>query len=313
MQVKEHNPESVKHIIEVKAIFDQGWRRYYMFPWADGGNLWNLCENQGVIQHQREGTFIAGIFTQLLGLANALSVLHQNNYRHGDLKPENILVFQHQNGPAIWKIADLGLAKFHYDPTAMRFGPTSTRHGTFSYEPPEFLQDNEPTSRLYDIWSMGCIILQLITWLLYGLPGVDELTRSTRNPHQIGSTFWIQKATFIPGRWSRKVVHEVVRDHMKRIIKDDTVSGAIRDLVEVVRDKLLVVQLPRDYDSNWQPGYRANADRLHDELRDILGRGHNNHKYWSNGGMLFRNPPSAMSSATRSFGRGHNDVSSFLS
>lgn len=304
------NPVSVKHIIDVKAIFDQGRKRYYMFPWAEGGNLWDSCENRGVIEYRGEGRFIAGIFTQLLGLAEALSVLHQNNYRHGDLKPENILVFQRPNQQSIWKIADLGLAKFHFYPTAKRLGPTSTRHGTFSYEPPEFLQDDQPTSRLYDIWSMGCIILQLITWLLYGIPGVDELTRKTRNPHQTGSTFWNQKSTFIG--WGGKVVHEEVKIHMKKILKDVSASKAMRDLVEVVRDKLLVVQLPTDANKRWQQGYRANAETLHDELRKILERGGVNQKYWFNGGTLFRNPPNAMSLATRSRGRGRNDVSSFI-
>lgn len=303
-------PESVKHIIDVKAIFDQGRKRYYMFPWADRGNLWDLCQNRGVIPYRGEGRFIAGIFAQLLGLAKALSVLHQNNYRHGDLKPENILVFQRHNQPAIWKIADLGLAKFHRDPTEKRFGPTSTRHGTFSYEPPEFLQDHQPTSRLYDIWSMGCIILQLITWLLYDLPGVDELTRRTHNPHQTGSTFWNQKYSLVG--WSGKVVHEGVRSHMKKIVKDAAGSGAIRDLAEVVRDKLLVVRLPRDGNKKWQPGYRANADTLYDELRDISRRGEHDPKYWFSGGTLFRQPPNAMSSATRSLGRGQNVVSPFI-
>lgn len=296
----------MRHIIDVKAIFDQGRKRYYMFPWANGGNLWDLCQNRGVMQQRGEGRFIAGIFAQLLGLAKALSVLHHNGYRHGDLKPENILVFQRQNQPAIWKIADLGLAKFHLDPTAKRFGPTSTRHGTFSYEPPEFLQDHQPTSRLYDVWSMGCIILQLITWLLYDLPGVDELTTRTRNPHQPGSTFWNQRITLVG--WSGKVVHEGVRKHMREVMRDSTGSGAIRDLVEVVRDKLLVVRLPSDWKNQWEQGYRANADTLHDELRKILKKGEHNPKYWFSGGTLFRKSPNAMPLATRSLGRGGKNV-----
>lgn len=310
MRFKQKEPESLKHIIDVKAIFDQGRKRYYMFPWADGGNLWELFENRGVIQRGEEGRFIAGIFAQLLGLAKALSVLHQNSYRHGDLKPENILVFQRQNQPAIWKIADFGLAKFHRDPTEKRFGPTSTRHGTFSYEPPEFLQNHQPTSRLYDIWSMGCIILQLITWLLYDLAGVDELVRRTRNPHQAGSTFWNQKYSLVG--WSGKVVHEGVRSHMKKIMKDATVSGAIKDLVQVVRDKLLVVRIPNDYDKQWKQGYRTNADTLHDELREISRRGEHDPKYWFNGGTLFRSPPNAIPLATSSLGRGQNVVSFFF-
>lgn len=155
LSLKYRDPECVKHIIDVKAIFDQGFKRYYMFPWADGGDLWSLWERHRLIKARGESKFVADIVEQILGLAGALAVLHQGNCRHGDLKPENILIFRRQNQPDMWKIADLGLAKFHIDPTQERRGPTSTRHGTFSYEPPEFLNDPQPTSRLYDIWSMG--------------------------------------------------------------------------------------------------------------------------------------------------------------
>ncbi|KAG8161671.1 hypothetical protein KVR01_008658 [Diaporthe batatas] len=296
---KESSPASVKHIIYAKAIFDQGRKRYYMFPWADGGNLWDLCEKHGTIQHGGEGRFIADILTQLLGLAEALSILHQDNCRHGDLKPENILVFGRTGKltGSIWKIADLGLAKFHSDPTAKRAGPTSTKHGTFSYEPPEFLQDRQPTSRLYDIWSMGCIILQLITWLLYDIRGVDKLTLKTRNPYQMESTFWNQRTKLM--KWGGKVVHEEVTKHMKKIMREFTGSDAIRDLLKLVRDKLLVVRLPSNSDNEWQQGYRANAKTLHNELRKIVSKGKDDPEYWFKGetGSLFRSPSNAKSVA----------------
>ena len=37
------------------------------------------------------------------------------------------------------------------------------------YEAPEAIGElNGPRSRLYDVWSMGCITLEFIIWLLYG-------------------------------------------------------------------------------------------------------------------------------------------------
>lgn len=307
--LKKENPERVKHIIDVKAIFDQGCRRYYMFPWADGGHLWNLWERPRDIQPQGEGKFVADIIAQVLGMAEALTVLHQENYRHGDLKPENILIFRNQNQPDMWKIADLGLAKFHYDPTRKRQGPTSTRHGTVSYEPPEFLHDNQPTSRLYDMWSMGCIILQLITWLLYDIQGVKELTAKTRNSRQSESTFWSQRWT--GADWGEPIVHEEVDRHIHKIMGDSYGSEAIKDLLKVVRDQLLVVQLPSDSNEKWRSGYRANAETLYHELVRISGRGASDHGYWFTSGAFSSNPSGTTSSATESLDRGHNDVSSF--
>lgn len=309
LDIKDEDPECVKHIIDVKAIFDQGWKRYYMFPWADGGHLWDLWERHRVIESQGERKFVADIVAQVLGLAEAIAVLHQDNYRHGDLKPENILIFTGQNQPDMWKIADLGLAKFHIDPTQRRQGPTSTRHGTFSYEPPEYLDEHQPRSRLYDIWSMGCIILQLITWMLYDIQGVIELTERTRNRYQSGSTFWRQRSRL--GIWSVQTVHEEVKSHMRQIMRDATGSQAIMDLLGVVKDKLLVVQLPTNINNQWRPGYRANAQTLHDELAKIAQRGEFDPSYWSTDETLFYEPANATSSAAGSLGGGYNDVSSF--
>lgn len=298
LSLKDKDPECVKHIVDVKAIFDQGRKRYYMFPWADCGHLWNLWERGRVVQPQGEGRFVADIVAQILGLAEALEVLHQANCGHGDLKPENILIFKRQNQPDMWKISDFGLAKFHHDSTQRRRGPTSTRHATFSYEPPEFLQDHQSTSPLYGIWSMGCIILQLITWILYDFQGIVELTQRTRNRYQSESTFWSQRS--ILGVWSRQVVHEKVKSHMKQILKDAIGSQAIKDLLVVVKDKLLVIQLPSDIKKEWRPGYRANAETLHGELVKISKRGESDPRYWFSSGSLFRRSGNAKSSATAS-------------
>lgn len=308
--LKEEDPERVKHIVDVKAIFDQGKRRYYMFPWADGGHLWNLWERPRAIQPQEEGQFVADIFAQILGLAGALAVLHQENFRHGDLKPENILIFRSQDQKDIWKIADLGLAKFHYDPTVKRPGPTSIRHGSVSYEPPEFLHDihdNLPTSRLYDMWSKGCIILQLITWLVYNIEEVEELVQRTRNTRQNESTFWIQSWTGID--WGPPIVHGEVTSHIETIMTEPYVSEAIKDLLKIVRDQLLVVPLPDDSNDKWRPGYRANAYTLYKGLERILRRGEENHGYWFSGGTFPSNQSGAASSATEPFGQGYDHVS----
>jgi serine/threonine protein kinase len=80
------------------------------------------------------------------------------------MKPENILRFRDRTRVGILKIADMGLAKHHAVATYLR-PRTSTRYGTVRYEPPEVMTHKlaeEGRSRLYDIWSMGCITLELI-------------------------------------------------------------------------------------------------------------------------------------------------------
>jgi serine/threonine protein kinase len=97
--------------------------------------------------------------------------------RHGDLKPENILRFEGNNGDAgILQITNFSLGRFH------RFESRSTQdprriNGSSAYAPPE-LALALPVSRAYDIWSLGCIFLEFITWLLEGSAGLESFTSS---------------------------------------------------------------------------------------------------------------------------------------
>ncbi|KAL0776090.1 hypothetical protein CaCOL14_007377 [Colletotrichum acutatum] len=63
----------------------------------------------------------------------------------------------------VLKIADMGLAKHHNDAKAGRKKATSAKYGAV---------------RLYDIWSMGCIMLECVIWLMYGYEALDNLDDS---------------------------------------------------------------------------------------------------------------------------------------
>jgi serine/threonine protein kinase len=94
---------------------------------------------------------------------------HKESIRHGDLKLENILNFSEGDSSlGTLKIADMGLAKRHVVATQERDVLTSTRYGTVRYEAPETAINIHSQSRLYDIWSMGCITLEFVIWNLYG-------------------------------------------------------------------------------------------------------------------------------------------------
>ncbi|KAK4033139.1 hypothetical protein C8A01DRAFT_19875, partial [Parachaetomium inaequale] len=94
--------------------------------------------------------------------------------RHGDIKPENILWFPSPAGPAdepagkgILKITDFGVAEFTTQDTAPR------AHGlpvSPMYQPPEAYVPlkNGVIRTSYDIWGLGCIYLEFITWFFGG-------------------------------------------------------------------------------------------------------------------------------------------------
>ena len=88
-------------------------------------------------------------------ILNGLKSLHQNRIIHFDLKPENILYDPEDNNI---KITDFSLSQYiTYDLDKKRL----LNGGTFSYMPVEGLVNTKKYSFSYDIWSLGCILLEL--------------------------------------------------------------------------------------------------------------------------------------------------------
>lgn len=114
---------------------------------------------------------------------------------HFDLKPSNILVHRpSRNSPTFtFIITDFGLA--HIRDTATGSSLTGDRGGDEAYAPPECMQEQQ--SRKYDIWSLGCIYLEILTFLVKGYEGVEELDRIRCAPPRRGRQnrcFWEQDA-----------------------------------------------------------------------------------------------------------------------
>jgi serine/threonine protein kinase len=152
------------HLIKLRGAFQRGKVSYMLFDWAGKGNLYNLWYGE----NQPAELPLDWIRIQIGGLLGALRLLHNLNCRHGDLKPDNILVFDRED----LVIADFGLARIHEYGTQSRDQQTTTMSGAQRYEPPEVNEHhpsrNNPWSRQYDIWSLGCIFLEFIIWLRHG-------------------------------------------------------------------------------------------------------------------------------------------------
>lgn len=177
------------HLIQAIAVYERGSERCIVFPWAPKGNLRQLWlgDTNPFTQEARRWTW-----NQILGLTRGLARLHETNTRHGDLKPENILRFKGSTGSA-WGplvIADVGIAKYHAFETEVRKNKneaTTNRTGTQRYTPPEIdvpeKDDNGKLrliSRKYDSWSLGCVLLEFITWLRRGRSGLAKLDTERR-------------------------------------------------------------------------------------------------------------------------------------
>lgn len=223
-----------------------------------------------------------------LEIANSVSI------RHGDLKPENILRFTKEGDSKLGtlKIADMGLAKQHVLATSDRNARhliTNTRYGTQTYEAPEAVTAKYGRSRLYDVWSMGCITLEFIIWILYGHEQLTNFYRQLAGGPQLPYQYYEIPD---PSEISHAEVHHVVLkwiDHLATQDPECLEDSALGDLLRLVRDKLLVVRLPPSSVSSRAGGrtlappalgggsqFRATAKEFRDALRDILTRGSDN-------------------------------------
>lgn len=280
-----------EHLIKPIAAYTRRKSHCFIFEWAEGGTLrdyWSENHNCNL-----SADLVREVLRQLCGLAKALDTLHNDaksgsnnekddpdsNWRHGDLKPDNILRFldspKDHSKLGMLKIADLGLAKRHKYRTDVRENRTETKFGTSQYEPPEaYTRPNDPRSRLYDIWSMGCIILEFIIWMLYGTEVVERFASEgcPRTPGD-GTSFFVIEDTGLPGRQAQLNENgawkwmELILPQDPECDQDNT---AIGELLYLVRTKLLVVGLPGKVVQGTP--CRVDAGFLEKELRRISGR-----------------------------------------
>jgi len=89
-------------------------------------------------------------------LANAIQYLHNNNIRHKDIKPRNILLDKNDG----LYVTDFGLSRDTADVSSSV--TDGIEIGTYKYCAPEVAK-LEPRGRAADIYSLGCVFLEINT------------------------------------------------------------------------------------------------------------------------------------------------------
>lgn len=219
----------------------------------------------------------------------------EDHWRHGDLKPDNILKVLSSDTEAAsrWlgtlKIADLGLAKQHFEATQRRIDPTTMEYTTARYEAPEANRFmgifRNPRSRRFDIWSMGCILLEFVIVLLYGNKGLEAFYAENKNLDPGTETLY-----FTVDKVSSKARVSMAASHwIKHILNDpecNRFQSALGDVVRLVKDRLLVVELPRKGMSLIEvEDCRADAAELQERLEAIWKKARDDEE--NNGDYLF--------------------------
>ncbi|KAM7209308.1 hypothetical protein V8F20_000358 [Naviculisporaceae sp. PSN 640] len=153
--------ESVDHpnVVSYYGIEVHRDRVYMFMEFCSGGSLANLLEH-GRIEDEQV------IMVYALQLLEGLAYLHELRIAHRDIKPENILL--DHNG--IIKYVDFGAAKLIarqgrtlvQDLTSTK--PNKSMTGTPMYMSPEVIKGEKPDHfGAVDIWSLGCVILEMAT------------------------------------------------------------------------------------------------------------------------------------------------------
>lgn len=223
---------------------------YLIFEWADGGCLESLFQKNP--NPVLTGNLVKQTSAQLLGLAKALEATHElAQIRHGDIKPDNILRFKpsSENVVGTLKIGDWGLAKFHPEATVLRLQkgqPTTNKYGTVLYEPPEVeLGELKLLGRQYDIWSMGCVMLEIIIWLVYGYTSVQRFRSDVRGRYRETVPCYVIEPSR-DGQTLKGKLQPIVEGWLAHLAADSVCAEdtALGELIELVRSRLLVVELP---------------------------------------------------------------------
>jgi serine/threonine protein kinase len=112
----------------------------------------------------------------IFDVANGLKCMHDNKYVHRDIKPDNILIknISDKGGKKSLKavICDFGFSRQCYSNQKM-----TPNLVTICYRSPNILCGDENYSFPCDIWSLGCVIAELLTGeiLFRGLGEIDTL------------------------------------------------------------------------------------------------------------------------------------------
>ncbi|KAK7204400.1 kinase-like domain-containing protein [Myxozyma melibiosi] len=109
--------------------------------------------------------------TLLRQLLSAVAYMHAHFIIHRDLKTSNLLI----TTAAVLKVADFGLARYYSDPVE-KMTPLVV---TLWYRAPELLLGAKEYSTEVDMWSVGCIFVELLTGkpLFDGKSEINQIKR----------------------------------------------------------------------------------------------------------------------------------------
>ncbi|KAF9233511.1 kinase-like protein [Melanogaster broomeanus] len=133
-------------IIHLHWTFQDDWSLFFVLDLATNGEMQARVSQMGSLSLSCARYYAAQI-------VDAMEYMHDKDVIHRDLKPENLLL----DSDFRIKITDFGTGKI-LESAQER---ANSFVGTAQYVSPELLERNE-SSKSSDLWSLGCIVFQMI-------------------------------------------------------------------------------------------------------------------------------------------------------
>ncbi|KAI1105656.1 protein kinase [Jackrogersella minutella] len=263
-----------KHLVQLLATFEvsdpesrANYSTYYLlFDWAEGNlkDFWR--ENGDLVRNNSHCEWISQQFHEIcLALQcvhnerdRNLKFIEKNNLqmnlhgrpvdfhslygRHGDIKPDNFLWFRPGNPPGLLALSDFGLGRLHTQVSRSNQNPGDIPR-TSTYIAPEFDLSDGKVSRASDIFSLGCVFLEHITWFLLGFESVIEDFPNRRMDKDILPNFKADKFFMVEvdehGKTKNPTLKSQVRDWIQKLQHHEKCSWYLYQLLEIIRDSML--------------------------------------------------------------------------
>jgi serine/threonine protein kinase len=188
------------HLLRSYGVIEQGDLLHIIFPWAEC-NLRDYWKSHSgplsSLKHSDNENRTSNIFAawdeivwlsdQIRSIFKGLAAIHhQSFYRHGALKPENILLLRLSaklRGKLF--VTDFGATVFR---TGQSIGDAGISNlMSLAYRSPESDLEGGVLSKCSDMWSLGCLILDFMSWTLEGRNTDNNNTSSIESPDESDS------------------------------------------------------------------------------------------------------------------------------
>ncbi|KAI0012557.1 protein kinase [Xylariaceae sp. FL0662B] len=263
-----------KHLIQLLATFEvlgaQGSTYYLLFDWAEG-NLSRFWKEQEHLVGRK--SHCKWMSEQCHEICLALQCVHNERLetlrsidtstlerdfherafdvnelygRHGDIKPDNLLWFrpEHSRRPeemGFLALADFGLGRLHTQVSRSKQDPRDLTW-TATYRAPEFDLTHGMISRKSDIYSMGGVFLEYITWFMLGVKSVEDTFPERRYAQDIHGfevdTFFTIRQDPSSGR-QVPLMKTSVADWIQKLQNHKDCSWYLFKFLKIIRDDML--------------------------------------------------------------------------